>query len=689
MPCPTITTIQKTECIGNSLPTINNNFQTLRDAICEIESGVAVLQSGESVSEKTAILNFIGEGVDVTASDNIVNIEVPGFRPLVVSNLEEQGCNTGGGRNNFFILNDGTMRVCGLNDRGELGIGAINQRIFTPRMPAFNPPIEQDEFIDKIYAQGNTTYVITTNGRLYGCGQNDTAQLGKNNFSTGYTVFTQIAINGDFSPDPVDPIVELATGSGGTSSNVTVFARTGSGQLWVWGNNSLGQAGIGQATTTRGLRGCLITPTIANTFTGVCRRIVSAGNSGRQTTFAINENNKLFVVGRNQDGQAGIGTASPINILSFTEVTNLPRDYQINNILVGGTGDNISTWVTLQDGTLWAAGFNTNSQVTGTNNTVVQRAFIRVGGFSDDEFVEDIVGHCDNNSTTIWALIRDGDDGYRLKGWGDNFYGQLGFTSPRNSGGIVRVPVAIRTGPVTPTFRTVTIRVPVKKRRLVRVPDGTVKIKVPVYSGPPNQRVIVDYIYRTETKWRTITQTYTVLQNQNVLVPTDITLPRNIESRTKIVTKWTRQYYAFVQGELEPGNLPLWPWEANGAKIADIVVAGNNRAKTTLVLDTDGMLWAAGFNGTGLLGNGTRSHAASTRFTPVLYNPTLGTPIQIRSTNNDSSGNTQFANFYALLDTGVVLGWGYDAPTSGQLGIGTAAAEAFGSTIPCIVQIVK
>lgn len=35
MSCPTVTTIQKTECIGNSLVTINSNFDTLKQAVCD------------------------------------------------------------------------------------------------------------------------------------------------------------------------------------------------------------------------------------------------------------------------------------------------------------------------------------------------------------------------------------------------------------------------------------------------------------------------------------------------------------------------------------------------------------------------------------------------------------------------------------------------------------------------------
>jgi hypothetical protein len=48
---------------------------------------------------------------------------------------------------------------------------------------------------------------------------------------------------------------------------------------------------------------------------------------------------KLYVVGRNQDGQAGIGANIPgfLDLTSFREVVGLPFDYRVNNIHVGGT----------------------------------------------------------------------------------------------------------------------------------------------------------------------------------------------------------------------------------------------------------------------------------------------------------------------------------------------------------------
>jgi len=45
MSCPTVTSIKNTECIGNSLATINDNFTALKDAACDNYSTITTLNA--------------------------------------------------------------------------------------------------------------------------------------------------------------------------------------------------------------------------------------------------------------------------------------------------------------------------------------------------------------------------------------------------------------------------------------------------------------------------------------------------------------------------------------------------------------------------------------------------------------------------------------------------------------------
>ena len=582
MACPEITTIPSSECIGNSLITINSNFDTLKNAICDIsvnETGIAIEDEGNSIGINIGTVNFIGAGVNTIVQGNRAQVNIPGVELVKVSGLEEQGTNSGGGRDNFFILNDGSLRVVGLNQRGELGIGLADKKVFTPRVAGFAPPLELGEGISKVYSQHNCTYLVTSFGRVYSAGTNTSGQLGIGTNSTTPTpIFTFVNAIGETSTplnDVTNPIagyaaaklsgnkiIQLATGTGAVTALLTIFALTEDGRVFVWGANSLSQAGIPQTVT-----GNLITaPRQSTSFAGTGRLITSAGNNNKTTTFVVDTQDKLYVVGRNQDGQAGIGDLGNTNISSFQLINGLPFGYRVNNVRVGGTADQITTFATLKDGTLYAAGRGINGAVTGTTNATNSIQFVRVGGFTDSDFVEDIAIHADANAITCWALVRDDVSGYKVKCWGNNTYGQLGL--------------------------------------------GT-----------------------TAT---------TVAVSENT----------------------------------------AWPWLSTpGVKVSQIVVAGNGTQKTTLVLDTANRLWAAGYGASGLIGNGTTTTTNST-FQRVAFNPGLGYPIQIRSTNNDV---TNKANFLALLNTGKVLGWGWDEVASGQLGVDASPAV---TTVPSLVQIV-
>lgn len=570
MACPTITTIPNSECIGNSLVTINSNFNILRDAICDIKIGISVAKDGDEIGTNIQGFNFIGNGVEVVAAPNqTANIIINQPIPIGVKSLEEQSLNSGGGRNNFFILKDGSLRVCGLNSWGELGVG-IADAVYLPRVAGFDPPLELEEGVDKVYSHGAVSYVITSKGRLYGAGFNLDGQLGQGNTQQNYAFYKFINVLGenstalDFYTNPVlgyaaapsDPVVEITTGTGKETSYITVYALTKSGALYAWGDNSRGQTSIPKSSTSS--TEIIVSPQRVFSTGGTLVNVRAGGNNTATTVFVKDSRGKVFVCGRNQDGQAGINNLVS-DLTTFQEVVGLPSTYVANNIRVGGNTDNISTWITLTDGSLWAAGLDNNCQVSGklTNTNTYQSSFAKVAGFSSTDYVDDVVAHADADATTCWALILDGT-GYRLKGWGDNTYGQLGI------------------GDTYPGISTV-----------------------------------------------------------------------------------------------EPISNPKWPWLVTGAKVLDVVVAGDGPLKTTLVLDSNRELWAAGYGQTGLLGRGQVSN--SNVFVRVIYNKALGVPVQLRSTNNDSG----YANFLVLLNTGKVLAWGFDSDTK----IDTTVATVFATTI--------
>jgi hypothetical protein len=98
---PDITTILKTECIGNSLATINNNFVNLRQAICTIDNFVAaanikinqldqVLNNITSPQLARAFVSFNG-AKNTSGNDDITNSERLLIQSFNIDNVKRIG----------------------------------------------------------------------------------------------------------------------------------------------------------------------------------------------------------------------------------------------------------------------------------------------------------------------------------------------------------------------------------------------------------------------------------------------------------------------------------------------------------------------------------------------------------------------------------------------------------------------
>lgn len=85
-----------------------------------------------------------------------------------VSNVKAIAC---GDRYTMFLLNDGTVYGCGENNSGELGIGNTTNPIIT-RTKA-NISNAKDIACGEYY-----TMFLLNDGTIFGCGENDYAQLG-------------------------------------------------------------------------------------------------------------------------------------------------------------------------------------------------------------------------------------------------------------------------------------------------------------------------------------------------------------------------------------------------------------------------------------------------------------------------------------------------------------------------------
>ena len=83
----------------------------------------------------------------------------------------------------WAVTTDGKLYGCGQNNYGQQGDGTTTDvTTFTQRLT--------DQTVASVCCSDNTTWAVTTDGKLYGCGRNNFGQQGDGT-TTDVTTFTQ------------------------------------------------------------------------------------------------------------------------------------------------------------------------------------------------------------------------------------------------------------------------------------------------------------------------------------------------------------------------------------------------------------------------------------------------------------------------------------------------------------------
>lgn len=419
MPRIFTTQIADTECMGDSLVTINNNYENLDTAIQNLSS-----QTISITDTSTIDLTYDSGNRNLTASVKLSSLESVHLSPTFTlsasqisndpNNFKTFGTQHYAGhdstyyRSAFFISDDDTLWAAGYANGYYYG-QSTGTNYLVNGWRHLMIPLDEGEFVREVHFGGDTApslFVLTNLGNIYSTGYNGYGQLGLGDLTTR-TLWGKISLSN----------VVYFTVSRSSDNTCHCFAINSSGELYAWGYNGYGNLGLGDTANRT-------SPQRVNTgdITGLTLKSVYAfGHYGRG--YVIDTDDNLYACGYNGYGQLGVNNTTNQN--RFSRVfNNLKADY-----IASGTGSATTAFL-VRNNELWACGYNGHGQL-GQGDTTQRNSFTKINGISVDQIT---TWRQDAQSVAIVQL--DGS----MRVWGYNGYGQLGVGD-----------TAVRTTPTTPS----------------------------------------------------------------------------------------------------------------------------------------------------------------------------------------------------------------------------------------------
>ncbi|NBI28384.1 RCC1 domain-containing protein [Chengkuizengella marina] len=202
-----------------------------------------------------------------------------------------------GGYHTVALSSDGTVYTWGMNIFGQLGDGTDDDK---------NVPVLLDDFandgedIIQVSAGSSYTVALSSDGTVYTWGSNNDGQLGD-----GTAINKNEPVEVNFDAEAF--IDQVSAGS------FHMTALTSKGKVYTWGWNSYGQLGDGTAINKN-------EPVEVNFDAGVTIKQVSAGVAH---TAAISSDGTLYIWGKNDFGQLGLGESANGKELTPKKVSSL------------------------------------------------------------------------------------------------------------------------------------------------------------------------------------------------------------------------------------------------------------------------------------------------------------------------------------------------------------------------------
>ncbi|KAF8818086.1 RCC1 domain-containing protein [Rickettsia endosymbiont of Cardiosporidium cionae] len=318
---------------------------------------------------------------------------------------------------NYAITAEGDVYSWGDNSSGQLGHGDLTPIATAKKIEYFSNNSIQ---IEKIFTSGWTygvniycSYFLATNGYLYACGDNKDGNLGD-----GTNLQQLIPVRCGTLSNIKDVSV--------SARPFSVYAVDTNGNLYVWGNNSKGQLGLGNRITQT-------LPRRVTAVSGVSKAVVDCAHTMSSTLstdlfdpsfyrgfgIILTNTGDIYRVGSNDFGQLATGDTTDLEELTRFTSDNSFRDIAISD----GYHGNIA--LISSDNRVFLAGANDSGQL-GTSDLIARSSIIEpIGDFQGN--VTTIKFGGTGNTKAIVVQVSN-----RLFAAGENSFGNLGLGTTTN-----------------------------------------------------------------------------------------------------------------------------------------------------------------------------------------------------------------------------------------------------------------
>ena len=287
------------------------------------------------------------------------------------------------GTSTYFLSQNGEIYVCGANGYGRLGVGGTDSQPTIMKIPALEDIVIKDITYDSFY--GNT-YYITNNGEVYVSGWNYNGELGVGNTEHQYTATRITALDGVV----IENVIVLGS---------SIYYISENGDIYVSGKNNYGKLGIGTTTNQT-------TVTKLTALEGVKIKNIQIHSD---SIYYISENGDVYVSGRNNYGQLGIG--------STTDQTTAIKLPALEGIIIKNiVAEQNSIYYISENGEVYVSGKNDYGQL-GIGTTANQTTAVKINELEGNVITEIISG-----GEYVFYLTQEGK--VYVSGW--NYYGNLG-----------------------------------------------------------------------------------------------------------------------------------------------------------------------------------------------------------------------------------------------------------------------